>query len=78
MRQIYATKAQIAAMTGRDWKTVSRRIKEMRDLVSEGIFDLDRDFAGSEVSIDAYLYHLNHVRPHLPDLDCIEPFVRKR
>lgn len=74
MKQIYATKTQLAAMTGKDWKTVSRRIKEMRDLVSEGIFDLDRDFAGSEVRIDAYLYHLNHVRPQLITGEPLTPF----
>ena len=75
MTQIYATKAQLAELTGRDWKTVNRRIKEMRELIPEGIYNLDRDFAGHEVSIRAYLYHLNHVRPYLPDVSKIKPFT---
>lgn len=75
MKQIYATRSQLAEMTGRDYKTVRRREMEMRQLIPEGIFKLDRDFAGKEIRIDAYLYHLNHVRPFLPDLTKVKPFT---
>lgn len=73
MTQIYATKAQLAELTGRDWKTVHRRVNEMRDLIGT-VYDADRDFAGEEISIKAYLHHLNHVRPQLITGEPLTPF----
>ena len=74
MTQIYATKAQLARMTGRNWNTVNRRVKEMKALIPFGIYEFDRDFVGKLIRIDAYQYHLAYVQGKLPDLTNVKPF----